>query len=89
MPKESSFYRASWGAKVVEQLGNEEGQLEGKIIEIHAGAKYIGAIKSLLISRGAIVSEPLIGLKFGERLRWYNKVSEGLNSKRMGDVAGH
>lgn len=72
LPKQSPKYREAWGDKVLAVLDQLEGSIEGKVVEIHAGAAYIDPIRSGLLSRGAIVSEPLRDLRFGERLRWYN-----------------
>lgn len=69
---ESTTYREAWGSKVVVDLELIEGPLQGKVIEIHAGAPYFDAIRAGLQFRGAIISDPLRGLRFGERLRWYS-----------------
>lgn len=69
--EESSTYREAWGANVVGDLERAEGPIKGKVIEIHAGAAYVNAIRPDLQSRGALIVEPLQGLRFGERLRWY------------------
>ena len=71
LPKQSAKYRRDWGDKVMAILEQLEGPLQGKVIEIHAGAAYIDSIRSGLHSCGAIISEPLRDLRFGERLRWY------------------
>lgn len=72
LPDESSRYRESWGVKVVDDLEQIEGPLEGKVIEIHAGIVYLEAIQSHLQSRGVVIVEPLRGLPMGKRLQWYN-----------------
>jgi hypothetical protein len=81
LSKQSVKYRKDWGAKVVEVLRQIEGPMQGKVIEIHAGAAYVDAIRSGLQSHGAIVIEPLHDLRFGERLRWYS--SETRARKRL------
>lgn len=79
--EESSQYREAWGSKVVADLERIEGPLQGKVIEIHAGAPYFDAIRGGLQFRGAIISDPLRGLRFGERLRWY---SSGTPARQSG-----
>lgn len=71
LPDESSKYRDTWGLKVVAELEQAEGSIQGKVIEIHAGSVYLDAIRSNLQSRGAIIVEPLRGLPMGKRLQWY------------------
>jgi hypothetical protein len=71
LPETAPSYRRAWGARVIEQLGNCEGPLQGKVIEIHAGAAYLEALRSGLTKLGALVTEPLEGLRLGERLAWY------------------
>ena len=72
LPDESSSYREAWGRRVIDELESVEGSLKGKVIEIHAGSVYLNAIRSGLQSQGAIISDPLRGLRFGERLSWYS-----------------
>lgn len=72
LPDESSTYREAWGVKVVDDLEQVEGLMEGKVVEIHAGAVYLDAIRSRLQSRGAVIVEPLRGLPMGKRLQWYD-----------------
>ena len=86
LPDESSTYREAWGVKVVDDLEQIEGLMEGKVIEIHAGAVYLEAIRSRLQSRGAVIVEPLRGLPMGKRLRWYdggNRVPQSGVSRRV------
>lgn len=64
-------YRRAWGVRVVADLDAAAGGLTGKSIEVHAGSAYSDAIRPRLIERGAIVVEPLAGLKLGPRLSWY------------------
>lgn len=73
LPDESSAYRREWGVKVASELESVEGSLEGKVIEVHANAAYISAIRSNLQSRGAVITDPLRGLGLGKRLQWYNR----------------
>jgi len=64
-------YRREWARRVLSQLGEARGSLDGKSIEIHAGAAYTTSLRPLLEARGALVSEPLHGLRQGQRLAWY------------------
>ena len=64
-------YRREWARRVLSQLGEACGSLDGKSIEIHAGAAYATSLRPLLEARGALVSEPLHGLRQGQRLAWY------------------
>ena len=64
-------YRRVWGARVVDQLVEAVGLLEGKQIEVHAGSAYSDAIRAGVEARGAHVIEPLRGLSMGRRLAWY------------------
>jgi hypothetical protein len=58
---------------VVDQLTDKVGSLDGRTVEIHAGAAYADPIRDHLVSRGAMVVEPLRGLRMGQRLAWYAK----------------
>lgn len=87
LPDESSTYREAWGVKVVDDLEQVQGLMEGKVIEIHAGAVYLEAIRSRLQSRGAVIVEPLRGLPMGKRLQWYdggNRVPQPDVSRKVG-----
>ncbi len=64
-------YRREWARQVVCDLEDAVGSLDGMSIEIHAGSAYSGSLRPLLESRGAVVVEPLQGLRQGERLAWY------------------
>lgn len=71
LSKTSSEYRRVWGHRVIEALEAKVGPLAGIVVEIHAGAAYVDAVRGLLQSRGATVVEPLAGLPLGSRLAWY------------------
>lgn len=71
LPQTTRSYRHSWGAHVAQQLEGREGPLSQKLVEIHAGAAYVDALLPPLTSLGAIVTQPLEGLRMGERLAWY------------------
>lgn len=72
----SRTYRGCWGARVVDQLRETAGPLDGRTIELHAGSAYTDAIRDLLIAEGATVIEPLAGLRMGARLAWYGSPFE-------------
>lgn len=72
LPDTPPSFRAAWGAWVIERLRLLAGPLTGKVVEIHAGAAYIDAVKSHLVAKGATVLEPLHGLTMGQRLAWYS-----------------
>lgn len=72
LPDESLEYRREWGVRVVSDLESVEGPLEGKVIEVHANAAYVSAVRLNLQSRGAVIIDPLRGLGLGKRLQWYN-----------------
>lgn len=69
----SSGYRQEWARRVLQDLQEAVGSLVGRAIEVHAGAAYTNSLRPLLESRGATVSEPLQGLRQGERLAWYGR----------------
>lgn len=60
-------YRVAWGDRVVEDLASHIGGLEGKTVEVHAGAAYADAIRAGLATAGATMLEPLSGAS-----RWGN-----------------
>ena len=66
-------YRRAWGARVIDQLKDQVGPLDGKVIEVHAGAAYCEPIRDQLRAAGAQVVEPLFGLTMGQRLAWYRE----------------
>ena len=74
LPKEPISYRRQWGTKVVEELTRVLGSLDGQVIEVHANAEYINSIRVGLSSRGAILSNPLEGLRLGEKSQWYKRI---------------
>lgn len=45
--------------------------LPGKVVELHAGSKYVDAIAGHLTAKGASLMTPLHGLSMGQRLYWY------------------
>ncbi len=72
LPDESLEYRREWGVRVASDLERVEGPLERTVIQIHANAIYVSAVRLNLHSRGAIITDPLRGLGLGKRLQWYN-----------------
>ena len=71
LPDTSPSFRRAWGTWVVERLELLTGGLDGRTIEIHAGATYVDALRGPLADKGVSVYEPLAGLGMGQRLAWY------------------
>jgi hypothetical protein len=71
LPDTSREYRQAWGERVVAQLRQDVGELDGLVIDIHAGGAYVAAVEGLLQASGALVIDQLQGLSFGRRLSWY------------------
>jgi hypothetical protein len=65
-------HRRAWGEQAIDQLADALGSLDGAVVEVHAGAAYVDAIREPLTRRGAILSTPLQGLQQGRQLAWYN-----------------
>ena len=63
------------GVWAVDQLEALAGPLRGKTVEIHAGAAYVRSINGPLAKRGAILVNPLEGLRFGYQLQWYDRLA--------------
>lgn len=65
--------RRQLSREFVNTLARRVRSLQGKVIEIHAGKKYIDiGLEEGLRSAGAIVRKPLAGLGYGKRLQWYD-----------------
>ncbi len=75
LPDCSPDYRLAWGTSVAVELERRVGPLYGKVLEIHAGSAYLDALRQPLRGRGAVITEPLHGLRMGERLAWYSQQS--------------
>lgn len=73
---ESEEYRRAWGAWVAAKLERRLGSLQGRVVEVHAGAAYVNAVDAPLRGRGALVTAPLTGLRQGEQLSWYDRLAE-------------
>lgn len=71
LPDTSRDNRVDWGHKVATQLEQAIGQLDGVVIDIHAGAAYVESDEAALRPTGAVVIDQLKGLSFGRRLAWY------------------
>ena len=71
LPDTSHDYRRAWGQRTAKQLEEAVGPLAAKIIEIHAGAVYIDALRGPLGALGVRVVDRLQGLSIGHRLSWY------------------
>jgi hypothetical protein len=63
--------RAALSEQIAEALEKHFGPLEGRALEIHAGQEYQQMLRVGLRSRGAILRNPLQGMRIGEQLRWY------------------
>lgn len=59
----SRAYRTEWGRRVVDDLAAKLGGLGSLVIEIHAGAAYVEALRDGLAGAGATIVEPLAGLE--------------------------
>lgn len=82
LPKQSAEYQRDWGRRVVRQLSERLGSLEGVVIDLHAGAAYASSIRAALRGSGAEVIEPLQGLTQGQRLAWYNNHPQDRRSRK-------
>ncbi len=87
LPKQSARYRSAWGSWVVAQLG-ERHQLRGAVVETHAGSAYCEPLIGPLAEAGATLTQPLDGLRLGERLAWYSGAGgQELVPEEASDVA--
>jgi hypothetical protein len=69
-----SWQRREWSAKVLDQITQRVGEVNGKVIEIHAGLEYREyGLRQGLEKRGAKVVVPLEGLSIGRQLSWYTR----------------
>ncbi len=71
----SSIEREAWGEKVLAQLHSELPDLDGYTVEIHAGGRYVDAIRPGLLEQGAGVMVPTAGMGLGAQLAFYGKVA--------------
>ncbi len=74
---ESPSQRRVWSQEVLADLTRLLGDLDGAVIEIHAGVAYrdSGLVEGLE-DRGATVVVPAEGLGLGEQLRFYGQATE-------------
>jgi hypothetical protein len=72
---QSSEYRNAWGRWVTAQLVARR-DLSGAKIEVHAGQAYCEPLRAPLAAAGATLCQPLAGLRQGEQLAWYGRVSD-------------
>ena len=64
--------RQEWGLRVLSAIDQRLGPLDGKTVEVHAGAEYRDyGLRRGLEARGARVVVPLEGVDFGNQLAWY------------------
>lgn len=68
--------RRSWGEAVVAALDLRLGGLAGTTVEVHAGARYVDAIRRPLEAHGARLVVPTAGLGLGRQLQWYSTSRE-------------
>lgn len=67
--------RRAWSRRVLGQLRDELGGLEGHTFELHAGSDYLDyGIAAGLMAAGATVDRPFEGLSLGEQLSVYASV---------------
>lgn len=63
--------RTAWGRQVTSDLLYRMGSLDALVVEIHAGAAYVEAVRASLEAASARLVTPLAGLRLGEQLAWY------------------
>jgi hypothetical protein len=73
----SADERAAWGRRVVRAIGERLGDLETKILEVHAGSRYVNAIEDEIGEAGGTVTVPLAKLGLGKQLSWYGDHQRG------------
>ena len=73
----TASYRSAWGSWVAARLELLIGPLRDKVVEVHAGATYLDALRAELERLGARVLDPLHGLQMGQRLAWYGDIEDG------------
>lgn len=60
-----------WGYGMRTGIGCRIGQTSAVVVEVHAGADYVRAVRMARDRRPFEVEEPLRGMEIGERLGWY------------------
>ncbi len=71
LPDMGAAYRSAWALWVAARLEVLAGELADAVIEVHASATYVKALRPHLEGRGAKLITPLEGLGQGQRLAWY------------------
>lgn len=72
----SNAERRAWSERVMVQLRERLGDLEGRVFEIHAGASYRDhGLVTALEAAGARVENPTEGLGIGRQLAFYARSS--------------
>ena len=69
LAEQSREYRRAWGVFVVAQLACWQGDLRGRVVEVHAGRAYAEP-REPLAGLGAMMTVPA-ALRQGEQLAWY------------------
>lgn len=72
LPNTPPSYQRAWALYVAERLQLLMGPLADRLVEVHASADYVQAIRGPLEAMGASLVTPLEGLAQGERLQWYD-----------------
>lgn len=87
LPHMSRAYREDWGRRVAVQLAEALGSLDGVVIDLHAGAEYSSSLRQGLQGHGVQIIDRLSGLKFGQRLAWYDANPEPPVARRPPSLA--
>lgn len=62
----------------VHKLEARVGELAGRVIEVHAGAKYVAPLSVALFGKGATLVSRTAHLRMGEPVAWYQAQSSGV-----------
>lgn len=89
LPETPRDYRVAWGEWAAARLELLAGPLQGRVIEIHAGAAYIQPLAIPLTRRGAHIERPLEGLTSGRWQGWYDARADGQPAVVRGDGYWH
>lgn len=63
------------GEQAAQRLQADVGPLAGRLVEVHAGALYVDALREPVERRGGSIVVPTAGLGIGQQLRWYRAVT--------------
>jgi uncharacterized HhH-GPD family protein len=83
LPDQTADYRKVWGEWVTAKLTRVRGSIDGLVVEVHAGAAYLDAIKEPLRRQGAVLLTPLAELRMGEQLSWYDGLGDETRSQEQ------